>query len=595
MDYNVDNYTITELLIILGIEFDVSSNSTTISDLQKVNKKIVDATNTNITKFYSQIQLVNFFQQMQTKLLRYMNHLKQQIDNGETPGTNANNFEYDPNNEQTEEWYQFQNLRQDDAIQRDKITDRRQKVDVYDNNHAPMKQQQLGVNNTFDVQVAQDSLNPNLKNITTRFINLDSQFRQSGKGHNTSSTDYTLDLSDPLKDVLSMRLYSIQIPFTWYVIDYQYGNTCFWVSNQGANFRIFIEPGNYTPANFCVALNNAFKTAANFNPPYTDASPPYATGFVYAGTVVPAPEIVTYNSINFKITINLEGWQDPSGADIKTIALTDTFDSTVDSYITFFDFNGQLNCLGNGSGCKASASFNSTLGWLMGFRLPVIALLNRSTGGNTGTAVLDLYGPKYFIIVLDDYNQNHINNGLISITELSTKLAMPSYYNTSLPYICNTLESPLFSLNNLGNLATITPEQAAAAGLNLETLNGLISDKLDSGATVPAIIPSAQSTLTQAQIYTINEIISNRSKTTSYKSRAPTNSDTFALVPIKSHSPGDMYTEFSGSMQDNKRVYFGPVNIDRLRIRLIDDRGYVVDLHGVDWCITIISENLYQY
>ena len=62
-------------------------------------------------------------------MLRYTNHLKQQIENGEEPGTN--DFEYSPDDEQTEEWYEYQNLRQDDGIQRDKVTDRRQKIDVY--------------------------------------------------------------------------------------------------------------------------------------------------------------------------------------------------------------------------------------------------------------------------------------------------------------------------------------------------------------------------------------------------------------------------------------------------------------------------------
>jgi hypothetical protein len=58
---------------------------------------------------------------------------------------------------------------------------------------------------------------------------------------------------------------------------------------------------------------------------------------------------------------------------------------------------------------------------------------------------------------------------------------------------------------------------------------------------------------------------------------------------------GQLYVETSGQFQDNKRNYFGPVNIDRLRIRLLDDRGNVVDLHGADWSITLISDNLYQY
>ena len=87
-----------------------------------------------------------------------------------------------------------------------------------------MKREQLGINNNFNIPVAQDTLNPNLENITTRFINLDSQFRQASGGSESMSTDYTMDLSDPLTNVLSLRLYSIQIPYTWYTIDYIYGN-----------------------------------------------------------------------------------------------------------------------------------------------------------------------------------------------------------------------------------------------------------------------------------------------------------------------------------------------------------------------------------
>jgi hypothetical protein len=230
-------------------------------------------------------------------------------------------------------------------------------------------------------------------------------------------------------------------------------------------------------------------------------------------------------------------------------------------------------------------SFNNTLGWVMGYRLPIIPVF--VSPGNTGIAVLDLAGPKYFILVLDDYNQNHINNGLITITELSTKLALPSYYSTSQPYICSSNVSnisPLLSINNIGNLPT-------------QDLNA-IQDKLDfSYGKTQTILPSAPRTLTQAQIYTINEIMKNREKNTSYRSKAPTSSDTFALIPIKRTglNIGDIYVDFSGSLQDNKRIYFGPVNIDRMRVRLLDDKGFTVNLHGVDWCITIISENLYQY
>jgi len=185
VDYNVDTYTISELLAILGLD-DPDSD------------QIIETTNNYINRFSpsgeNQPQLVNFFQSIQTKLLRYMNQL-------ETGGDDA---EYSPNAKQTDEWYKYEALPQSNQVQKDKITDRFQKIDVYDNQHVPMNRDQLGVNNNYQVNVAQDILNPNLKNTTSRFINIDSQFRQASGGTEAISTDFTLDLSDPLTDVLNL-------------------------------------------------------------------------------------------------------------------------------------------------------------------------------------------------------------------------------------------------------------------------------------------------------------------------------------------------------------------------------------------------------
>jgi len=614
MDYNVDNYTITELLTILDLD-DPDSD------------QIIDTTNNFIQRYspsgQNQPQLVKFFQSIQTKLLRYMNQL-------ETSGKDA---EYTPNEEQTNEWYKYEALPQNNQIQKDKLTDRFQKIDVYDNQHVPMKRQQLGVNNTLPINVAQDILNPNLKNTTSRFINIDSQFRQATGGYEALSTDFTLDLSDPLNNVLNLTLYSIQIPYTWYTIDYIYGNTCFWVNNPTDDgsitntFKIFIEPGNYTPIEFCDALNEAFKNPDNFKYPYVNYPTNNSTnptdwgwqqGFKYVGDLTNDPVIAKFNSNNGKITLYLgDDWKDPSNNKIKTLTRgVETFDKDLFAFFTFFDLTGSKSCYESGSyPCSASTgqahTFNGTLGWLMGYRLPIEPVFTTSiigptlpytyNKGNKATAILNLYGPKYFILVLDDYNQNHINNGLITITQLSKTLPIPSYYNTSQPYICNIDPTNLpaqLDLNTLGNYSTLDPAEAIALGINKDNIFNSLNDKIDfAGAKVEQILPSAPRTLTQAQIYTVNEIIKNRNKTISFRSKAPTNSDTFALIPIKygGLKTGDIYVEFSGSLQDNKRVYFGPVDIDRLRVKLLDDKGNVVDLHGGDWSITIISENLYQY
>lgn len=597
VSYNVDDYTISELLAILGLDEDATEDEV----MDTTNKYIQQYSSSQGGASYSK-QLAPFFESMQTKLLQYMNS-----EEGEDEGDEGDEgedtrqsgrvpaFGYKPNEKQTEDWFKYQALPQKNAVQKDKNTERIQKIDVYDNDHVPMNREQLGVNNTFNVPVAQDTLNPNLENITSRFINLDSQFRQASGGTESISTDYTLDLSDPLTNVLSLRLYSIQIPYTWYSIDYVYGNTCFWVTNpipstndDLTTYKISLEPGNYSPSEFCTAVNQAF----------------IVSGFTYPSS--PYPNIATFNSNNGKITLLLNGWLDPTGTLVKTTTqYTDTFDSTTDAYFTFFDLNGLKSCYESGTNSCATASsaqgrtFNGTLGWLMGFRLPIQPIF---TGGNTPISVLNLYGTKYFILLLDDYNQNHINNGLITITELSKNLPLPSYYNTSQPYFCMTdavTSLPaVLDTTTIGNLSNISPETAAALGVNPNNFFNSLQDKLDFGTgKVQQILPSAPRTLTQAQIYTINEIIKTRNKTISFRAKAPTNSDTFSLIPIKygSMTTGQLYTEVSGQFQDNKRIYFGPVNIDRLRITLLDDRGNTVDLHGADWCVTLISENLYQY
>ena len=603
MDYNVDNYTITELLEIVGLDDPTSD-------------EIINTTDNYITRFSesneNRPELEVFFQNIQTKLLDYMNQLE----------TSGNDAEFVPNAEQTEKWIDYQALPQDNnPVQKDKNTDRIQKIDVYDNNHVPMNREQLGINNNFQVPISQDTLNPNLQNITTRFINLDSQFRQASGGSETSSTNYTMDLSDPLTNVLSLRLYSIQIPYTWYTIDYIYGNTCFWVTNAGKTFKIFIEPGNYNPIEFCTALHNAFTNIIYFQPPYTNTSnenpgQTYTQAFTYTGQLSTTPPIVTYNQNNGKLTMYLDDWEDPAGNSIVSIIqYADTFNSERHAYFTFFDITGVKTCYESGTNsCSASSqgqSFSGTLGWLMGFRLPIQPIFSTtltttepitiSGGGNTPQAVLNIYRTKYFILVLDDFNQNRINNGLITITELSKSLPIPSYFNTSQPYICtpNVLNLPsILNINDIGNLANINSAQAVSMGLNPDNLFNSLQDKVDFGSgNIQQILPSAPRTLTQAQIYTVNEIIKNRNKTISFRAKAPTNSDTLAIIPIKygSLSTGQLYTELSGQFQDNKRIYFGPVDIDRLRVTLLDDRGNLVDLHGGDWCVTLISENLYQY
>jgi hypothetical protein len=162
-DYNVDNYLVSELFEIIGLD-DSPDDPPTEDDVKEVTDEYIIR-----FKKENRPDLITFFQAIQTKLLQYLNDLQ----------TSGENNEYTPDNRQTENWIKYQALPQDNLEQKNKITERVQKIDVYDNNHVPMNREQLGINNNFQVPVSQDTLNPNLENITTRFINLDSQFRQA--------------------------------------------------------------------------------------------------------------------------------------------------------------------------------------------------------------------------------------------------------------------------------------------------------------------------------------------------------------------------------------------------------------------------------
>jgi hypothetical protein len=261
--------------------------------------------------------------------------------------------------------------------------------------------------------------------------------------------------------------------------------------------------------------------------------------------------------------------------------------------ITFFDFTAVLQCNPGLNKCVNKTFYmDESLGWLLGFRVPflnVAELDSFGNPGNTGVAVLNLYGTKYLILVIDDFNQNHINNTFVTISETSKQIKLPSYYSPDLPYVC---------LNG-GGLGTGSNINSLVGSLNQNTDVGLlIEDKANLGVVnVPVMVPSAPRVLTQSQIYTINEIMKNNLNRTNYKTRAPTNPDMFSIIPIKTYGvqTGGLIVEFGGTLQDNKRTYFGPVNIERLKVQLLDDKGNVLNLNGADWSINMICECLYKY
>jgi hypothetical protein len=145
----------------------------------------------------------------------------------------------------------------------------------------------------FDYSPDKLQLNPLLKQTIKRVISIDSQYRNISTDPLTTS--FSFDLSEPLRDVVSLKLYSIQIPYTWYTVGKRFGSNFFYIKGNtmgvsDKNYQISIPPGNYDSTTLPQAINKSFYDISN-----TIASDINFNGL----------DLITYDSTTAKSTVNL--------------------------------------------------------------------------------------------------------------------------------------------------------------------------------------------------------------------------------------------------------------------------------------------------
>ena len=110
-------------------------------------------------------------------------------------------------------------------------------------------------------------INPINVRTIKRTINLDTRFRPNY--YTSSSTDFSLTLPVRIKNAVSMRIASIEIPISWYVVAKYWGNSFFkieWDNGDGTfnrNYTVKIPDGNYEP--FWQAATEATDLASTIN------------------------------------------------------------------------------------------------------------------------------------------------------------------------------------------------------------------------------------------------------------------------------------------------------------------------------------------
>tara|TARA_B000000557_G_scaffold264746_1_gene271442 strand:- start:687 stop:2372 length:1686 start_codon:yes stop_codon:yes gene_type:complete len=559
-DYNVDNYTISELYRII--------DKTTQDSLDDIREKIGEYKN-------------KFDNESRPELSNFMTNILNAITLDRTT-KNVDNENKQKKEEEVEKFLEeeFPTRSQDS----DRYTSRKNNVQYLDDGtHFIGRQQKIGVQNQYNLPIIQGELNPRFENFNTRLINVDSQYRDD---LSKPSTDFTFSLSDTLAQTVELTLQSIELPLSWHNISYSYGTATFiiWGDDGGGEFRnatdpsfavISIPDSYYDLSGIVTTINYKLEQTALYYP-ITEQD---GISQIRCGYEIGTGKFYFYSQAKRNFSITFYALQ-------QTGRINQYAQSTRDTSIA-----SETNPFAN-------SKTNHCLGWLLGFRkesyTPSVATTkvfdNVPYPAYISDAPVDITGPRYLLILVDDFNRNRQSQGIVNAANAVTKdqLNMPEYYRCDL------------------------------SGADTGTI--VANNRVFAPGELKRRTDDPPRHLTTAQIYTINEILSNRINTVNTQSTPPSGTDILARIPVvrnqsvnnagvgwSSDDSGDAYKSLPAtstfqymisndvSLQSNTRQYFGPVDIIRMRVRLTDDKGNLIDLNGVDWSFSMKSKNLYQY
>lgn len=218
----------------------------------------------------------------------------------------------------------------------------------------------------------QGAINPLNKRTLRQNINIDTRFRDNYYG--TQSTNFHLDLPIRLTQVVSLQLSALEMPNSFYAVSAIFGNNFFVLTTAGvAPLIVTIPDGNYTYLTLQIFINN-FLTSQS---------------------------ITDYQHIQFLSDINTPNGTSAGGSGKMVIA----YDSSnpPPSPSPSFSVSFQTDRYGNED---RQTPLPLKLGWLMGFREGYY----ENNTAYVSEGVIDLTGPKYIYLVIDDFN-NSVNDG----------------------------------------------------------------------------------------------------------------------------------------------------------------------------------------
>jgi hypothetical protein len=261
-------------------------------------------------------------------------------------------------------------------------------------------------------------INPLKKRTIRRNLNIDTRFRENYFA--SPSTNFNVTLPTTFDNVLQMQLTAIELPTTYYNVSKQYGNNFFSVTANEFTNVVTIPDGNYTYEGIVNVINNQLDLLG-----------------------------YPFNKVTFLLNIN-----NNSGSGQMMVG-------PLDASLNTLSLNFQADRFGIDD---RNTPLPLKFGWTIGFRNGIYTNnLNYVSEG-----VVDVTGPRYVYLVIDDHN-NNVNNGFYSAFNSSL------LNNNILARI--TLQSRFFDVQLSNNLNIVTNPREYFGPVNLQNMNVQLLDE----------------------------------------------------------------------------------------------------------------------
>ena len=216
---------------------------------------------------------------------------------------------------------------------------------------------------------------------------------------------------------------------------------------------------------------------------------------------------------------------------------------------------------------------------------------NFEFGKYRSSSTIDVFGPKYLLLTLDDFNNNKPNKDLISLIDNnSNNFKLPEYYKPQ------TMNTSIF-VNGTGVNINKKYQPGHANDPNYLCVD-VAGPPSDRGCAENDINVDLISNLTQRQQYSVAQMIAaNTGSNRKPRYSSPNSTDILLRIPINTapSNPNQVISFKNDKPEETKRIYFGPVKLRKFNVRLLNDKGFEVNLKDRDWSFSVIVNQLYQF